>query len=541
MYEIESLPQLNLGRLGETGVTTIQIDISEWEALWPGISVGISMIAPGGGTPFLVAGVTADEADGVTYIEWAVGNDATALSGVGTIVVRGAIDSVVKRSVKADVIIEPGHPATGDPPDGYDSWMDDAIALVAAMSSFDEWTSEIVIAKWDGVTHNGLSYIWTLDTPGTGIEPPATGWLATQDLNSLVSNVLFTAHTILYATTSGVPAALTVAEQKLIGRLTGGNIAAISIGIADDNIVQMDDASAASGQYLRLTASGAEGRSAAEVLSDIGAATSAQGALADTMQHRNILHNWYFLSTPVNQRAASGDITSGYFYDRWMRYAGTITIAATYLSLPADASIEQRIEGLGLAGKVVSASVMVGGAVISGSGTFPTSAGTVSVTLTGFGTATLGYNASYMYVRFTATDSTRQLQAVKLELGSVSTLANDPPADYGEQLLKCQRYYQKVYGNFMCYATVADTLRVFFPLNPKMRINNPAIISAAFDWAIWSGAGYLDGSAVTIDSFSVIAGMDSGVDVAIIFTTSSLETTQKPYFSRVSAAFSADL
>ena len=30
--------------------------------------------------------------------------------------------------------------------------------------------------------------------------------------------------------------------------------------------------------------------------------------------------------------------------------------------------------------------------------------------------------------------------AIKLELGSVSTLANDPPADYGEQLALCQCY-----------------------------------------------------------------------------------------------------
>jgi hypothetical protein len=208
----------------------------------------------------------------------------------------------------------------------------------------------------------------------------------------------------------------------------------------------------------------------AQVIANIGAATAAQGALADTMSHKNLLHNWYFLSTPVNQRGASGAIASGYFYDRWMRYAGTITIAATYLSLPADASIEQRIEGNALAGKVVDVSVMVGGSVISGSGTFPASAGTASVTLTGFGTATLGYATGYMYVRFTATDSTRQLQAVKLELGTSSTLANDAPPDYGEELTRCMRFFQVLPASVRFTGTTGSTtgarirLLLFIPM-----------------------------------------------------------------------------
>lgn len=37
------------------------------------------------------------------------------------------------------------------------------------------------------------------------------------------------------------------------------------------------------------------------------------------------------------------------------------------------------------------------------------------------------------------------VQAIKLELGSVSTLANDPPMDFGTELAVCKRYYQKSY------------------------------------------------------------------------------------------------
>jgi len=62
---------------------------------------------------------------------------------------------------------------------------------------------------------------------------------------------------------------LTVEEQEIIGRLTGGNVDGITIGIADNNMVQIDQADAASGEYCRLTANGIESRSKAETQADL--------------------------------------------------------------------------------------------------------------------------------------------------------------------------------------------------------------------------------------------------------------------------------
>jgi len=62
---------------------------------------------------------------------------------------------------------------------------------------------------------------------------------------------------------------LTVEEQEIVGRLTGGNVDGITIGIADNNMVQIDDADAADDDYCKLTANGIEGRSYAEVLADL--------------------------------------------------------------------------------------------------------------------------------------------------------------------------------------------------------------------------------------------------------------------------------
>ena len=167
----------------------------------------------------------------------------------------------------------------------------------------------------------------------------------------------------------------------------------------------------------------------------------------------NILHNWDFRN-PVNQRGVSGAISTGtYFYDRWIRNSGTVTTNAAYLTIGAAAVIEQRIEGNLLAGETVTVTVKVGASYISGSGTFPTSAGTASVTLTGWGTAALGYATGYMYVRLSPTAASNVVR-VKLEMGTVSTLAYDPPMDYGAELLKCQRYL------FLYNAYVATTAQV---------------------------------------------------------------------------------
>lgn len=87
------------------------------------------------------------------------------------------------------------------------------------------------------------------------------------EITGVVLKALFNANTILYATTDDTPVALTVAEQRLIGRLTGGNISAITIGIADNNILQVDGSPNAN-EYARITANGLEGRTESEFKAD---------------------------------------------------------------------------------------------------------------------------------------------------------------------------------------------------------------------------------------------------------------------------------
>ncbi len=88
-------------------------------------------------------------------------------------------------------------------------------------------------------------------------------------LTTVVFKSLFDTQTILQATSDNTPTALTITEQTLVGRLTGENISAVAIGIANDNILQVDHTSPADDDYAKFTTAGIEGRSYQELVNDI--------------------------------------------------------------------------------------------------------------------------------------------------------------------------------------------------------------------------------------------------------------------------------
>ena len=179
----------------------------------------------------------------------------------------------------------------------------------------------------------------------------------------------------------------------------------------------------------------------------------------------NILHNWDWRNNPVNQRNVSGTITSsGYFYDRWYAYAAnSLTINSGYVA--CTKTIEQRIEGLGLAGKVATFSMMVDNVVYAKTLTFPSTTGSVASGVNMPTAIIFFHDTTDMRVRINAPSTELNYQAFKLELGTVSTLAYDPPMDHAVELLKCQRFYQLRSVNNVA----AEDMR------PLMRITNPTI------------------------------------------------------------------
>lgn len=184
--------------------------------------------------------------------------------------------------------------------------------------------------------------------------------------------------------------------------------------------------------------------------------------------NKNLLHNWDFRN-PVNQRGETEYIittttASHYTVDRWRTYmlAGEAFTASVQKNGVKTSAIggnyrfSQPIENECLyAGKIITfsvkyaedsmrnsgVSVIYNGVEVAGSGWKERKAGEiVSVTTTLPMYSTSGFRVQWGG----QPNGFCVIEQAKLEFGSVSTLANDSPADYGEQLALCQRYYRKI-------------------------------------------------------------------------------------------------
>ena len=175
----------------------------------------------------------------------------------------------------------------------------------------------------------------------------------------------------------------------------------------------------------------------------------------------NILHNWN-LHKPVNRRALTSypELPSvSYCIDRWKITNAPLTINDGYItfgkSSPAagHASFYQIVEfpelyrGLTLTFSVKVRNTGANSARIRVSDNLtyfaqamiPATGAWVTVSATGIVDANAS-NLSAEIVYLSGETATIDVQAVKLELGNTSTLANDPPMDLGKELTVCQRY-----------------------------------------------------------------------------------------------------
>lgn len=69
----------------------------------------------------------------------------------------------------------------------------------------------------------------------------AGSYLVAADITGKLDKSTYDAHTILYATTDNTPTALTVGEQTIVGRTTGGNISALAIDSDLSSVSANDD------------------------------------------------------------------------------------------------------------------------------------------------------------------------------------------------------------------------------------------------------------------------------------------------------------
>jgi len=169
---------------------------------------------------------------------------------------------------------------------------------------------------------------------------------------------------------------------------------------------------------------------------------------AQSISNPNLLDNPWFT---VNQRGFTSDSFSvlTYCVDRWQA-TKDITLTTNGLTIApnnGDVALRQTFELSftdSLLNKTVCASALLSdGTILSGSANI----GTLDSLITLFNDAEnsglrfviLKPSSGNIVCQYASTKSVT-IRAVKLELGSVSTLANDIAPNYATELLKCQRY-----------------------------------------------------------------------------------------------------
>lgn len=220
----------------------------------------------------------------------------------------------------------------------------------------------------------------------------------------------------------------------------------------------------------------------------------------------NLLDNWDF-TNPVNQRGVSGTISStGYFIDRWQLTSGTVQLTAN---------------GLVLNGTITQTTLTA----LSGV--------TASVKMYS-GTATATYSGS----TFSITSSGGCVAAAKLEMGSISTIANDAPADYGTELSKCQRYLLAVSeasGLSECLrATAISTNYILFTLPTPVTMRIAPTLVSSDKFVVGDGVSGSEQSDFTF-SFKILS---NAIRVYAAKTSHGLKDAR---LIVVSALFSAEL
>ena len=222
--------------------------------------------------------------------------------------------------------------------------------------------------------------------------------------------------------------------------------------------------------------------------------------LAPQLSNPNLLDNWYF-GNPVNQRGQTEYVVSAksnaYTIDRWQMfyYAGSVSLENDGITISANAGtnvafVQKHENGLpdqyaNFAYRGMKATL----SALASDGTLGSKTFTFPETYQGNTTVVsfdiLSEISIQIYFHNTAGVMTRiyvnkgksvTLKGIKLELGSQQTLAhqdadgnwvlNEIP-DYGEQLARCQRYFQT-------FATESLRPTNALDFRPVMR-TNPAL------------------------------------------------------------------
>lgn len=238
-----------------------------------------------------------------------------------------------------------------------------------------------------------------------------------------------------------------------------------------------------------------------------------QKAVNGIVQNPNLLINPNFV---INQRGQASYTGAGYGVDRWTLDAGA-TLIPQNDGIKLTGACRQFYEDPNqLWGKTVTLSFKTASGITSKSGTLPAVAPSSNITLLSTNTDDSGVNAIVRYVGnkiaivISATTEAK-IYWVKLEIGSVATEFSPP--SIAEELVKCQRYYQRFsqgaggYGFPLIsvgYASSSTTIVFPIALACSMR-NTPTVTYSEIYYRVSGNA-----------SNNLISTVNSPVDYAAI-------------------------
>ena len=235
----------------------------------------------------------------------------------------------------------------------------------------------------------------------------------------------------------------------------------------------------------------------------------------------NLLDNPWFT---VNQRGFSTSNTNGFTVDRWqvLQAAGTISLVSGAINIDPTVSGTvflwgQTIEDAHskLAGKTVTLSVMLSdGTIKSKSFIYPTDSprdrqiNNVHLGSTHY-FELYEYSSGHTRVGYyndggAIPSASITIKAIKLELGSVSTLAQDTAPNYATELLKCQRYFENdiIFFKYINGQTIIDNSVAFkVPKRTTPTITVYSNDDTSGNCSVWNGSAFVD---KVIDDASVL-------------------------------------
>ena len=291
------------------------------------------------------------------------------------------------------------------------------------------------------------------------------------------------------------------------------------------------------------------------------------------LTNRNLLDNAWFT---VNQRGQSSYTASTetrvFTVDRWATASGstggntTVDVLSDGLGLTTandasdNATLTQHFSNSFLFGKTCTFSAIINSIIYSKTITIPsnktqnwqtagsfTSSGGVIV-LFMVAPESADYDFEYI-IRTPKNDTMYTVRAVKLELGSISTLAMDATPNYATELLKCQRYFYRLesIGNndWIALGKAWATGSVNVILNmPIMRTAPSTVVSNIDLIFISKGTSTMDPHRIDRVNFAYFKkfGHSGVLTLTLADTTATLgETYILKSESAVNIDFSADL